>query len=237
MPKKNGREAKKKKAKRNHGARGHSKGSAFERAICKELSLWWTHGERDDIFWRTAGSGARATVRRGRGCATANSAGDVCALDMVGQPFVDSILVEMKKGYTFGSERIDVLKMLDALEGRKTCLLQQWLDKAWMEAGQTNRKQAWLIFQRDHAKPILMMPKKALRELDCQGGPSYPYPSITVETTVEVWVLVSLRDFLGWVGPGQVIPTKRRPFIPPRPKPAVTTGGRLKSRVRGNYGN
>lgn len=43
------------------------KGSVFEREICKALGRWWTDGERDDIFWRTAGSGARATCRLERG--------------------------------------------------------------------------------------------------------------------------------------------------------------------------
>jgi len=40
-----------------------AKGSSFEREICTILSKWWTNNERDDVFWRTAGSGARATTR------------------------------------------------------------------------------------------------------------------------------------------------------------------------------
>ena len=32
---------------------GKQKGSAFEREICKKLSLWFTENERDDIFFRS----------------------------------------------------------------------------------------------------------------------------------------------------------------------------------------
>ena len=183
-------------------AKGHAKGSSFERAICKELSLWWTDGKRDDIFWRTAGSGARATVRRGRNCATANSAGDICALHFSGQPFIDRFIVELKKGY---SREIDVLKMVDAAPGRKPCVLQQWLEKAWREVKENNRDEAWLIFQRDRAKPMLAMRDGFLRELEDGMCLSYPYPSIRVQTEVEFWCFVVLREFLGWYNPSQVV--------------------------------
>ena len=77
-----------------------AKGSQFERDICRELSIWWTQGERDDIFWRTSGSGARATTRAKKGDATANSAGDIGYLDEIGKPFLDYFMVELKRGYT-----------------------------------------------------------------------------------------------------------------------------------------
>jgi hypothetical protein len=181
---------------------GHSKGSSFERAICKELSLWWTDGKRDDIFWRTAGSGARATVRRGRNCDTANSAGDVCALHFSGQPFVDHFIVELKKGY---SREIDVLKMVDAAPRRKPCVLTQWLEKAWREVTENNRVEAWLIFQRDRAKPMLVFRDDFLRNLESSIDKSYPYPSIHVLTNAMFWRFVVLREFLGWYKPAQVM--------------------------------
>jgi len=40
-----------------------AKGGEFERDISRFLSRWWTYGERDDVFWRTSASGARATTR------------------------------------------------------------------------------------------------------------------------------------------------------------------------------
>jgi len=209
MAKKNGREAKKLKKRKTRGGHGHAKGSSFERAICKELSLWWTHGSRDDVFWRTAGSGARATVRKRQGCDTANSTGDMCALDSSGEPFIQQVLVEMKKGYTRGSERIDVLKMVDALEGRKSCLLQQWLDKAWLEMFGAKRREAWLIFQRDMAKPMLMVRAGFIADIEDGMKLGFPYPCIQVTTGEERWAIVCLRDFLNWFNPEQIVKPRK----------------------------
>ncbi len=59
------------------------KGSNFEREICKLLSLWWTNDKRDDIFWRTSGSGARATTRSKTKQKTFGQYGDVQATDPI----------------------------------------------------------------------------------------------------------------------------------------------------------
>ena len=42
---------------------GKEKGSSFERLVCKRMSMWLSKGERDDLFWRSAMSGGRATVQ------------------------------------------------------------------------------------------------------------------------------------------------------------------------------
>ncbi len=84
---------------------GSKKGGRFEREICKKFSLWISKGARDDIFWRTAGSGARATNRKRRGQTTCNSEGDVGYLDAEFSWFTDSVLIECKRGYN--SWRID----------------------------------------------------------------------------------------------------------------------------------
>lgn len=77
-----------------------AKGSNFEREICKQLSLWWSGGETDDIFWRTAGSGARAKTRSKVGKKTFGQYGDVQATDPVGQPLIDLCSIEIKRGYS-----------------------------------------------------------------------------------------------------------------------------------------
>jgi len=41
---------------------GKAKGSAFERQIAKELSLWISAGADKDLLWRTALSGGRAST-------------------------------------------------------------------------------------------------------------------------------------------------------------------------------
>lgn len=69
-----------------------AKGSAFERKICKALSLWVTDGRRQDVFWRSAMSGGRATVRG----LDVRQAGDVCAVAPEGHEFCQYWYVECK---------------------------------------------------------------------------------------------------------------------------------------------
>ena len=74
---------------------GNQKGSSFERKICKALSLWVSNGEHEDLFWRTAMSGGRATVARKKGRSVRQS-GDICAVDKDGHPFTDKWYIETK---------------------------------------------------------------------------------------------------------------------------------------------
>lgn len=80
---------------------GKQKGSAFERMVCKRLSLLLSNGERDDLFWRSAMSGGRATVLFNRGADVSNQAGDISAISPLGAKFVDRFFVECKSYKTF----------------------------------------------------------------------------------------------------------------------------------------
>lgn len=101
------------------GRKSSQKGGAFEREISKVLSWWLTKGERDDVFWRSAGSGAKATVT-----GKVTQAGDLCAVDSLGEPFLSMFIVECKrrrdfgmKGLFYGRDRSPVviawMKLLD----------------------------------------------------------------------------------------------------------------------------
>ena len=69
---------------------GKLKGGAFEREICVKLSKWVSYGERDDLFWRSAMSGGRQTVGFKKGINRKNQAGDITAIDPIGQKLIDS---------------------------------------------------------------------------------------------------------------------------------------------------
>lgn len=60
---------------------GKQKGSAFERQVCKDLSLWLSGGKHDDWFWRSAMSGGRATVGKKAGNIRSQQAGDISAIE------------------------------------------------------------------------------------------------------------------------------------------------------------
>lgn len=76
--------------------KGKAKGSAFERQVCKDLSLWITKGEKDDCLWRSAMSGGRATISKAKGKGLAHVAGDICATHPAGHRLIDLFFVECK---------------------------------------------------------------------------------------------------------------------------------------------
>ena len=76
-----------------------SKGGSFERDLCRKLSLWFTEGETEDAFWRTAGSGGMATTRRKSGKAKAQDFGDIKHDLDIGKPLTGLFSIELKTGY------------------------------------------------------------------------------------------------------------------------------------------
>jgi hypothetical protein len=130
-----------------------AKGSQFERDICRQLSLWWTNGESDSVFWRTSNSGGRATVRSRKGLKTKNHYGDIMAVDPIGEPFLNFFTVELKRGYNRHS-------IADLLDQDKPLYLQ-WIKKACKEVTEAGSKHWLLIVKRDRRETIVMMPLHA----------------------------------------------------------------------------
>lgn len=80
-----------KKRRKNPG-----KGAAFERSICKALSLWVSKGTEEDLFWRSAMSGGRATVSKRKGKLLRAHAGDIVATSAGGHALTDFLYIECK---------------------------------------------------------------------------------------------------------------------------------------------
>lgn len=143
-----------------------NKGNEFERTVCKQLSFWWTGGERDDVFWRSTTSGARATQRGKLKLATANSVGDVAALDPIGMPFVNAMITEIKKGYN----RDTPYDLLDSpIDNNPT--YRQWVEKLYK---QTER---WLIIHRRDRRTCMVvfsLQTKKLFDKSYQGSALAP---------------------------------------------------------------
>lgn len=75
---------------------GKGKGSAFERLVCHRLSLWLSRGERDDLLWRSAMSGGRATLQLATGKVNLAQSGDVTAISHQAYAFCESHFIECK---------------------------------------------------------------------------------------------------------------------------------------------
>jgi hypothetical protein len=148
-----------------------AKGGTYEREIAKLLSRWWTDQKRDDIFWRTSNSGGRATVRARKGLTTGNHAPDLCAIDPIGQPFVDLIAVEIKRGYNKHTTH----DLLDYPTARKGCketeqVFSGFISQAYA-AHETARSMSWvLIHRRDTRRPTIWLPRTLLESINHCGG-------------------------------------------------------------------
>lgn len=75
---------------------GKGKGSAFERRVCKDLSLWVSKGKREDLFWRSAMSGGRSTVRAAKGKLTEHQSGDISSVHPAGHALTNPYYLECK---------------------------------------------------------------------------------------------------------------------------------------------
>jgi hypothetical protein len=75
---------------------GKQKGSAFERRVCVDLSLWLSQGKQEDLLWRSSMSGGRSTVAARKGKRLATQCGDISAIHPTGSKLTDKFLIECK---------------------------------------------------------------------------------------------------------------------------------------------
>ena len=148
------------------GGGNSSKGSAYERDTCRLLSRWWTGEARDDVFWRSAGSGARAKVRGRSGRDTAGQHGDIAATDPIGAALISVFTIELKRGYSDST-------IFDLLDRAPTAGEQGWegfLAQTIESADQAGSRTWLLIARRDRRQPTAWMPSSALAALRGVGA-------------------------------------------------------------------
>lgn len=76
---------------------GKQKGAQFERKTCQRLSLWVSGRKREDVFWRSAMSGGRATLQsRKKGVQFEAQSGDISAVHSLGHALLSKFVVECK---------------------------------------------------------------------------------------------------------------------------------------------
>ncbi len=167
-------------------ARGKGKGSQFERDFSRDLSLWWTRGKRNDLFWRSAMSGGMSTVT---GCA--NQAGDIIAVSAEGSPVTEAICFELKCGYK-------ACQPWDLIDGNnKKPIINDFIDQAKEAAKRAGAMWA-LVIKRDRKKPTIAFPiwVSDYLSLDYQ---------VTVKTQYHSFMTVRLDEFFEKVDPEKFI--------------------------------
>lgn len=141
--------------------RGKAKGGAYEREICRTLSLWWSDGEDGDVFYKTAGSGNRATARTRAGKDTSFGYGDVQAINPIGQPLMDVSVIELKKGYN----KETLIDCLDRPPQSAHKVWEKWIRQAEEEEAGAGSVGWMLISRRDQRQDLLTMSEGLYEEL------------------------------------------------------------------------
>jgi len=131
-----------------------AKGSNFEREVCKQLSLWWSKDKRDDIFWRTAGSGAMAKTRSKSNRKTFGQYGDIQATDPIGQPLIDLVSIELKRGYS----KSTFADLIDRPKNAAEQMYESFIHQAIQDYINSSAQSWWLIVKRDRREPIIITP-------------------------------------------------------------------------------
>lgn len=163
------------------GGGNPSKGPDYEREFCTRLSLWWTGGKQDDVFWRSQGSGGRASSRAKRGRATVGQHGDVAATQPIGEPLIDLMTIELKRGYS----EYTVQDMLDRADKNAQ---QEW-ERFFYQCITSHEEAgsfAWfMVTRRDRRLDWCWFPKYLLSNLRSLGAFATP-PRPRVRMMVEV---------------------------------------------------
>lgn len=169
------------------------KGSDWERNISKRFSLWWTEEDREDVFWRTSGSGARATTRAKQGKKTKYQYGDLTFTDPIGKILIDYFLIELKRGYP----DLGILILVDGKQ--KIPVLVKWWQKAEEEKEFGKRKAVMLIIKRDYKHPIIVFDSSTFFGLENFCGEwKKDIASIYLTAIEKKLIVVSLYPFLEW---------------------------------------
>jgi hypothetical protein len=104
---------------------GKRKGSQYERDLCRKLSLWISGGKNPNLLWRSAMSGGRSTLARKKGGINKEQAGDISAIDPMGNRLTDSIYIEAKNYKDIG-----LAKFFMGLPGTLTGFWKETVDAA-----------------------------------------------------------------------------------------------------------
>ncbi len=184
-----------------------AKGSNFEREICKQLSLWWSDNKEDDIFWRTAGSGAMAKTRSKKGKKTFGQCGDVQATNPVGQPLIDWASIELKRGYS-KSTFADLMEP-STTANANPCQYEKFIHQACVDHINSGSMSWLLIVKRDRKKAIVIMPFVTYKKLPSLCNSKNNIPSFKLRCKLQTGNMAlfgcTLEKFLDIVRPADII--------------------------------
>lgn len=162
---------------------GKSKGGAFERLVCKKLSLWLSDGKNESLLWRSAMSGGRATVAHSKNKLD-DQVGDISAVTEEGYQFTKLFCVECK---SYNNIRLESLLTRKA-SNPSVLLFWNEIDRL----SQQVEKLAMLIFKQNKGEIYVLTKLHNLKTLWPGAFRSTLSPVVEID---DYLALVRLDDF------------------------------------------
>lgn len=159
------------------GGAGKRKGSAFERKVCEKLSRWIQPNTEETLFWRSAMSGGRATVRHARGKKDDTQSGDISCIHPEGAWLTEHFAIECK----FYAD----LDIKSALLKNKGKLAKFW--KEIRKVAKKHGKHPMLIAKENRTDTLLLINEEGYTSLNTfrpMGNISYLVRSPLMKTRV-----------------------------------------------------
>jgi hypothetical protein len=149
---------------------GQEKGSEYERATGRKLSLWVSHGERADLFRRNVLSGGNFTNAVKRDSVEHGIPGDLGANHPLAYTFLTRFAVECKHYASLGFEAFLFDVKMDA----------SFLGRVWTKARKeaahttrtTKRNMFPMVVARQNRRPSILLVDQMMGELLDQAVPS-----------------------------------------------------------------
>jgi len=136
------------------GGMGKRKGGSYEITVARILSKWFDPDAKVDLFWRSASSGAQASMAKRFG-RKSNQWGDIKASSDETMFVTDAVFFEVK---FYKDWRIDTVLT------NKGCLIRDWWIKCYQEATAVNKIPV-LIFKRNNSPDFILFSDKFVMEL------------------------------------------------------------------------
>ena len=215
------------------GAKGKAKGSAFERDICRTLTEYVTGNKRPEVFWRTAGSGGKASIERKLGIKNAIMAGDICCVNprkkkAVAFTSVFSVECKFYKSFSF-----------DSLLLQEKNLVLNWWFKCVKEA-RASDKQPLLIFKKNNYPAFVAIFKSFYDEIiELSKDKKIPKLEQHVLRTMTIdypygspVVICKMDDFFRWFTPYKILKYREYWVDANKPKKKKLLRRKTKTTVR-----
>lgn len=144
-------------------ALSNQKGAQFEIWLCRRLTQWVTGQPKPEVFWRSAVSGAKATIDAAAG-REAVMGGDIIAIAPAARFFCDRYSVEAKKRAVYGD-------FLGVMSGSLKTGLWAWWLQCCRDAARDG-KQPFLVF-KENRSPVYLMTACARQRVHQAGTPNH----------------------------------------------------------------